>query len=121
MSAGPLKSETNRSTLIAGSFAPAGAGSPTDLRGVGFTVSRVSQGLFRVTTTRKARTLVSGVVGIQLDASTSLIPSLVDVSPTTGVYDIHVVDAADTAQDVAAHASNRINFMLLVSDDEDAS
>lgn len=120
MSAGPLKSETNRSTIVAGSFAPAGAGAPTSLKGVGFTVSRVSQGLFRVTTTRKARTLVSGVVGIQLDAATTLVPSLVDVSPTTGVFDIHVVDAADTATDVAAHASNRINFMLLLSDDEAA-
>lgn len=116
MSAGPLKSETSRSFVVAGSFAPAGTGAPTSLKGSGFTVTRVSQGLFRVTVTRTAPTLVSAIVGIQLDAATSLIPSFVDVSPTTGVYDIHVVDAADTAQDVAADDSNRINFALFLSD-----
>jgi hypothetical protein len=117
MSAHPVNSETNRSTIVAGSFAPAGTGSPTSVKGLGFTVSRVSAGLFRVTVATKYVTLVSAVATIQLDAAASLFTQIVDADPATGVIDIRVVDVADTETDVSADPSNRINFIFVLSKD----
>lgn len=117
MSAHPVNCETNRSTIVAGSFAPAGTGSPTSVKGSGFTVSRVSAGLFRVTVTTKYQSLIAALATIQLDAAASLFTQIVDANPATGVIDIRVVDEADTETDVSAHASNRINFLFVLSKD----
>jgi hypothetical protein len=70
-----------------------------------------------VTVSEKYRTLVSATTTVQLATPTALTIAFAGTDPTTGVFDIQVVNNAGTATDIAANASNRVNFSLVLSRD----
>lgn len=125
----PIKATHRELSIIAGSFAGNGASSPlaTTRQGVGFTVSRVSAGLYRITlgsqpsvpagllpATDKMQTLVSGVATIESTAATvDRVVTLKANSPTTGVFDFEVKTAA-VLTDLAS--TDRLNFILVLTD-----
>lgn len=96
---------------LAGSFAPAGTAAPNGLAGVGFTVARTAQGVFRVTLADKYNQVVAVGANIQLatPAVRSVLVGAIDTAASTII--LTVVDGAAAAQDVAADANNRINFI----------
>ena len=57
---------------LQGSFAPAGTGAPTAVKGTGFSVARTSAGLFTVTLQDKYQHLIAGDVQIQLATGADL-------------------------------------------------
>lgn len=97
--------------LIAGSFAPAGAGAPTAQLGTGFSVTRTAAGTFQVALTDSWPKLNSARVTLQLNAADKLAAQVgaVDLVAKTAV--IRVVDSSTgVATDVAANANNRVHF-----------
>jgi hypothetical protein len=105
--------------IYAGSFAPNGSSavSASSRKGLGFSVARTSQGVFTVTLDDafpSSTYLLSATASLQL-ASGSLAARRCEigaVSTTSKTYVISVVDGSAAAQDVAADANNRINFVL---------
>jgi hypothetical protein len=97
--------------LIAGSFAPAGAGAPTDQNGSGFSVTRTGAGTFQVKLTDTWPKLNSGKASLQLHTADKLAAQLGDVDLVAKTAVIRVVDSSTgVATDVAANANNRIHF-----------
>lgn len=120
MKAHPLKTTGNAEYTMAGSFAPAGAGAPTDVFGTGFTVARASAGLFTVTLTNPAIRIRGGVVSLQKAAASYLFAEfgVTAVSAATPTFQIRLFDAATaTPTDLAAAANNRVHFILHLSED----
>lgn len=104
----------NRDTIvIAGSFAPAGTGAPTTLRGKGFSVARTSTGLFTITLTDRFYECVSFTASLQLASGDDKLAQCgsVDLSAKTAQIRIWDKSAAAVA-DVSADANNRVNFAL---------
>lgn len=102
--------------LLQGSFAPAGSGAPTTVKGKGFSVARTSTGLFTLTLQDKYAHLIAGLVTLQLASGGDQIVQLgsVDVSSARTVQ-IRVWDISGAAvADISADANNRINFCLLL-------
>lgn len=99
--------------IMAGSFAPAGSGVPTDVKGRGFTVVRTSTGLFTVTLSNTFIQLLDGQVSLQLASADDKFAQLgaVDLAAKTVQIRIWDISAAAVA-DVAANANNRVNFAL---------
>jgi hypothetical protein len=98
--------------MLQGSFAPAGTGAPTTVRGKGFSVARTSAGLFTVTLQDKYQHLISGDIQIQLATGADLKGQFgaIDVSSAKTVQ-IRVLAVA-VATDIAADANNRVHFSL---------
>jgi len=103
-----------RRVMIQGSFAPDTANPPTTLRGNGFTVVRVSAGLFRITTTGRFLVMESFTGSLQLAAAAARFWQVGACDPVAGTFEIRVIDAAGAVQDVAANANNRVNFVLIL-------
>lgn len=115
--------------MVAGSFAGNGASSPvaTTRAGVGFSVTRVSAGLYRVqlgsTTsvpagllpaTDRFTSLISGVATItNTTAAQDRTVTILAQTPSTGVFDFEVKVGA-VATDMAS--TERLNFMLILTD-----
>jgi hypothetical protein len=104
--------ERNR-RLIAGSFAPAGAGAVTAVKGEGFTVARTGVGVFTITLDNFYRDLDCAEACIQLAVAA-------DTYAQVGAYDaaartlvVRTVTAG-AAADIAADADNRVHFQLMV-------
>ena len=114
----PIYSAGNHEYLQCISWAPAGAGAPTDLNGSGFTVVRTSQGLFTVTLTDPAVRVRSAVPGLQLAAADNMFPQLgsIDVA-TAKTVEVRVVDETGAVQDVAADANNRVHLTMTLTRD----
>ena len=100
---------------VEGSFAPAGTGAVTAVKGSGFTVVRTDVGLFTVTLDQSYYSLVSATATPQLAAAA-------DMAIQCGAYDAAAKTlvirsvVADTETDIAANANNRINFRLTFSE-----
>lgn len=110
-----LKATGREQVLMAGSFAPAGTGAPTDVRGVGFTVARTAVGVFTLTLDRVFSKLISGTATLQLNASADSQAQLGAVSLTAKTVVIRVLTAGSDA-DIAANANNRVNFVLVLGE-----
>jgi hypothetical protein len=120
MKAHPLKTTGNAEYVVAGSFAPAGTGAPTDVYGTGFTVVRTSAGLFTVTLTNPAIRIRGGTVSLQKAAAADTHAEFgtTAVSAATPTFQIRVFDSATaTETDIAADANNRVHFLLHLSED----
>ena len=97
--------------LLTGSFAPAGTGAVTDVKGRGFTVARTGVGEFTITLRQKYNHLLAAVAGVQL-------ASAADMAPQFGSYDASAktlvlrTQAGATPTDIAANANNRVHFTL---------
>lgn len=97
--------------VLSGSFAPDTANAPTDLRGKGFSVARVSAGLFRITFEAKYVDLVAALAHLQLAAGADQFTQIGAYTAANRTLDIRVWDRSGGAvADVAADANNRVNF-----------
>jgi hypothetical protein len=101
---------------VGGSFAPAGTGAVTAVRGTGFTVARTSAGLFTVTLDKVFPSLVRAYVMIQMASATDISPQLglVDLA-TARTIQIRTIVAA-VVTDIAADANNRVHFEFTFRD-----
>jgi len=98
-------------TLIAGSFAPAGAGAPTNQNGTGFAVTRTGAGTFQVKFTDAWPKVISARAHIQLNAADKLAAQVGAIDLVAKTMVVRVVDSSTgAATDVAANANNRVNF-----------
>lgn len=112
-----IKGANHGLVQVVGSFAPAGTGAPTSVKGAGFTVARTGVGTFLVTLADKvpdihgvsvtAQGVTAGLFTVDVGAITS------GTSTATVVLRTLVSGAA---ADVAANAFNRVNFTITVKD-----
>lgn len=119
--------EGRERVFVTGSFAPNGSSAlvatrtdTTAFRGVGWTASYVSTGLYRVTFDggRKYNQLDAWALGLQLasgDDKTLQLGTYVPPTATAdGYVDIRCWDISGAAvADIAANANNRISFMFV--------
>lgn len=115
----PIKHAGKRRVRISGRFFPQGAGAIVNSSNqgkAGYTVARVSQGLFRITTTtRFLKIYPVGNPALQLSAAAARFVQWGDIATVAGgghTIDLRVIDAAGAVQDVAANANNSIGFEL---------
>lgn len=102
--------------VIAGSFAPAGTGAPTTVRGSGFTVARTDVGIFTVTLTDAYVSCLSATATLQLATAADQYANVgdIDVASAKTVV-IETWDVSDAAlADITANANNRVNFVLVL-------
>lgn len=98
--------------VIHGSFAPAGAGAPTDQKGRGFTVAHSATGKFTITFTKQYQHMLSAVATVQHNTDNT------DLTAQFGVYTaasrtlVLKTKAAGTNTDITADADNRVNFSV---------
>lgn len=125
----PVRAVHPSLSIVAGSFAGNGASSPvaTTRAGVGFSVTRVSAGLYRVQlgsspsvpvgllpATDKYLSLVSGLATVEgTGATIDRIVTIKAQTPGSGVFDFEVKTAA-VLTDLAA--TDRLNFLLCLTD-----
>lgn len=125
----PVRAVNPELLIVAGSFAGNGAASPvaTTRTGVGFSVTWVSTGLYRVqcgshTTvpagllpaTDRFLNLIAGLATVQgTGATIDRIVTIKASTPSTGVFDFEVKTAA-VLTDLTA--TDRLNFLLCLSD-----
>jgi len=105
----------SRVTFISGSFAPAGTGAPTAVRGSGFTVARSGVGAYTITLDRVYLQLVAVNATVQL-------ASVADLNMQVGAVDLAAKTialsalAGATPTEIAANANNRVHFSIQVRD-----
>jgi hypothetical protein len=117
----PMSTRSAKTVSIAGSFAPNGSSavSASSREGCGFTVARTSAGLFTITLSDKFTALISAVATVQQGTGGDQFCQIGAVSMANKTIAIRVWDISGAAEtDIAADASNRINFhfVLLASD-----
>jgi hypothetical protein len=99
---------------ITGSFAPAGTGAVTAVKGRGFTVARTATaGKFLITLRQKYTHFIGGSLTLQLAATDDLMAHFGVYSASAGTLEILVRDISGAAlSDIAANADNRVHFDL---------
>jgi hypothetical protein len=110
-----LKTVGPHRVKIAGSWAPAGNGAFTDVKGKGFTVARTGVGLAEVTFDKKYASLecVEGLTVQLLAAADSKMQAGAYTAPTStakGKIVVRYIVGAAVAEWPAADAANRMNF-----------
>lgn len=115
----PVKSLMREMVLIMGSFAPNGSSAldATQRKGLGYTVSRTSAGLFKVQLSDKYSDIVSAVATYQGPAAIDLVAQigLIVASDSTTAASVEIrLLAAAVATDAAANANSRVNFVIAV-------
>lgn len=104
-------------TYLCGSFRP-NAGSAVDNTtntGHGFTVARTGAGTFTITLADSWQSLISANFQIAMSAATDLKPQIIGTPDVLTAKTIVVAAlAVATATDIAANASNRIHFQLVL-------
>lgn len=115
----PIRTLQREMSPIIGSFAPNGAAALdlTQRKGLGWTVSRIGAGLFKVTLTDKYADIVSSIATVQLTVAADMLAQIGPVVQSTPAVAASVsirtlVSAVET--DIAAAAGNRINFLIWV-------
>lgn len=106
-------SEGREYVEVSGSFAPASTGTPTALKGKGFTVVCNSAGVFTLTFQNDYADLVDVTGSIQLATPADLkFQPGTYTAPTSSAKATLVVNAlaVATPTDIAANANNRVNF-----------
>lgn len=125
----PIHARHPELNIVAGSFAGNGAASPSaaSRAGVGWSVTWVSTGLYRIQcgsspsvpagllpATDKYLSLIAGLATVQgTGATIDRIVTIKASTPSTGVFDFEVKTAA-VLTDLAA--TDRLNFLLCLSD-----
>lgn len=107
----PVKSLGRELHQVVGSFAPAGTGAVTSVKGKGFTVSRTGVGVFLITFQDAWADLVSGRASVQLNAladTDAILGPYVAASKTLNIF----IKTAGVAADIAANANNRVHFEI---------
>lgn len=110
-----MKTIAGEYVLIAGSFAPAGTGAVTDVKGAGFTVARTGVGVYDVTLSEKYLALVAYTANVQRSADVDGDMKVVgaDTVASTKIVTLkHLV--AGTATEIAANAANRVHFTFVL-------
>lgn len=105
----PVRALVRENVIISGSFAPAGAGAPTAVKGRGFTVSRTGTGTFLVTFADKWADVIGVTVTLQLSASANTAAQVGNWDAAAKTLVIRTLTAGTDA-DIAANANNRIHF-----------
>lgn len=106
-----------RRYLIEGSFGPNGDGAPINKRGQGFSVARVSTGLFRITFEDRYVTLESVTATLQLAAGADQVMQVGAFVPANKTLDLRIWDFSDAdVADVAADENNRVHFQVVFND-----
>jgi hypothetical protein len=98
------------------SFAPAGTGAPTSVKGAGIlSVVWTSTGLFTITLKDKWAALLACNATLQLAAAAARYIQLgtIDLAGAKTIQ-VRVIDATGTVQDVAANANNVIHLELIL-------
>lgn len=109
----PLKGFGFRDRFVWGTFAPDGANAPTYVfptKRRRWTVARTAQGVWTVTLLDDFFEWRPLSALLQLNAATTREMQIGAKTATT--FEIRNVDAANTAQDIAANANNTITFMI---------
>ena len=98
------------------SFAPAGTGAPTTLKGCYsmWSVVRVSAGLFRVTFNHQFNDIEFTGGAVQLNALADRTLQYGPISVANRTVDVRVVDGAGAVADIAADPNNRVNLVIVV-------
>lgn len=99
--------------LIAGSFAPAGAGAVTAVRGSGFSVARTGAGVFTVTLQDSYADLESADATVQLSAAANMKAQVGSYSAANRTLVIRTIAGA-VETDIGADPVNRVNFQLVM-------
>lgn len=107
-----VQSLSNELKILVGSFAPAGSGALGNLNGYGFTVTRAGQGTYTVALTDKYFQLVTATGAIQMAAPAARYLQVGTIDTAANTVTLRAVDGAGVAQDIAADANNRVNFVL---------
>lgn len=101
--------------VVAGSFAPAGTGAVTDVKGTGFSVARTSTGLFTITLDKVYSELLAATPGLQLAAGDDKTLQFGTYVAASGTLELRVWDfSAAAVADISADANNRVNFVLVL-------
>ncbi len=98
--------------LIAGSWAPAGAGAVTAVKGEGFSVARTGVGVFTITLQDFYADLESAEACIQLAAAGDTYAQVGSYDAALRTLVVRTLTAGVVA-DIAADAFNRVNFQLV--------
>lgn len=106
-----VQSKSRESKLILGSFAPAGTGAPTDVKGDGFSVARTDVGIYTITLDSLWNDLISANATMQHESVADLVPQFGDYVAASGTIVLSILAAA-TATEVAADANSRVHFQL---------
>lgn len=115
----PVRTIAREMIPIIGSFAPNGAAALdlTQRKGLGFTVSRTSAGLFKVTLSDKYADIVAVVSALQAPAAIDLMTQtglIVQSTPTVPAsVEIRLLAGA-VPTDAAANANSRVGFLIWV-------
>lgn len=108
-----IQTLTREVVEIAGSFAPAGTGAPTAVRGHGFTVARTSAGLFTITFESKFPSYIHADAGLQLASGDDKFAQVGAVDLAARTMQVRIWDISGAAvADVSADANNRVNFTI---------
>lgn len=102
--------------MVAGSFAPAAGGAPTDRRGKDFTVARTAQGVFTLTFTEPHGQLISATATVQLAAAGERAIQVGTYTAADKTLVLRAMDESEAEQDIAADANNRVNFVCIFDD-----
>lgn len=119
---GPLQTLDAEVKEIIGCFAPQGAGAPTILGGLGWTVARTAAGVWALTLQDGYAKLLSAQLslGLAVAADRKLQWGAINVTRKVvgGVAKqtavINCLDSAGAAHDIAAAAGNQVMFVLKV-------
>lgn len=95
---------------VTGSWAPAGTGAVTTVRGAGFTVARTDVGVFTITFSEKFPSLVSANATAQLAAAADTQAQAGTYTAASKTLVVRTLTAGSEA-DIAANANNRVNFI----------
>lgn len=95
---------------ITGSWAPAGTGAVTTVRGAGFTVARSDVGVFTITFSEAYPSLAAANATVQLNASADTVAQIGAYTAASKTLVVRTLTAGSDA-DIAANANNRVNFI----------
>lgn len=94
------------------SFAPAGTGAPTTVRGKGATVARTGVGTYEITFSNVYDRLASATATMQLASAADIVPQFGTFTAATSSASAKIelrLQAGATPTEVSADANNRVN------------
>lgn len=98
--------------MIAGSFAPAGTGAVTAVRGSGFSVARTGVGEYTITLDEQVNEIVAANATLQMNAATDLNAQFMTYTAASRTFILNALAGA-TPTEIAANANNRVSFCII--------
>tara|TARA_R110002126_G_scaffold15876_2_gene64450 strand:- start:1073 stop:1435 length:363 start_codon:yes stop_codon:yes gene_type:complete len=108
-----ISSAQNKQLIIAGSFAPAGTGAITAVKGSGFSAARTNAGEITITLTEKAVELVAALGSIRVSTAADMDVQFGDYVAASKTLILRT-QAGATPTDIAADADNVVSFQLVI-------